>query len=252
MVKLQVLEESVAEAEDPAVDDGELVLGEALLDGRRLDDVPALLDDVDLDETIVLCVLVGNGVELSLVQAVDVADVSEPRVQQTQVLGRHGRLDTAAPVVSADDNVLDLEVADRVVNHGHDIQVDVVDQVGDVAVDEHLTGFEARDGFGGNARVGAAWQDALVGSLVGMMLIRVLCGRVLRRRVLCREGRCRLTNPQVLWALASAEAGEELWVLGLHLIGPSLVVLEDAVVGLLEVLAHLLGVAELWGSHFEV
>jgi hypothetical protein len=61
-----------------------------------------------------------------------------------------------------------------------------------------------------------------------------------------------LTNPEVLRALASAEAVEELGVLGLHLIGPFLVVLENAVVGLLEVLAHLLGVVELRGSHLEV
>jgi hypothetical protein len=70
--------------------------------------------------------------------------------------------------VSAHDNVLDLEVADRVVNHGHDVEVDVINQVGDVAVDEHLAGFEARDGFGGDARVGAAWQDGSACSSVGV------------------------------------------------------------------------------------
>jgi hypothetical protein len=168
VVKLQILEESIAEAEHPAVDNRELVLGKALLDGCRLDDVPALLNDVDLDETVVFRVFVGDGVELVLVQTVDVADVSQPRVQQTQVLGSHSGLDTAAAVVSAHDNVLDLEVADRVVNHGHDVKVDVINQVGDVAVDEHLAGVEARDGFGGDARVGAAWQDGSACSSVGV------------------------------------------------------------------------------------
>jgi hypothetical protein len=168
VVKLQILEESIAEAEHPAVDNRELVLGKALLDGCRLDDVPALLNDVDLNETVVFRVFVGDGVELVLVQTVDVADVSQPWVQQTQVLGSHSGLDTAAAVVSAHDNVLDLEVADRVVNHGHDVEVDVINQVGDVAVDEHLAGVEARDGFGGDARVGAAWQDVSACSSVGV------------------------------------------------------------------------------------
>jgi hypothetical protein len=47
-------------------------------------------------------------------------------------------------------------VTHSVVDDGHDIQVDVVDEVGDVAVDEHLTGIDTSEGFGGNARVGAA------------------------------------------------------------------------------------------------
>jgi hypothetical protein len=47
-------------------------------------------------------------------------------------------------------------VAYRVVNDGHDVEVGVADEVGDVAMDEHLAGAEARNGFGGDAGVGAA------------------------------------------------------------------------------------------------
>jgi hypothetical protein len=47
-------------------------------------------------------------------------------------------------------------VADGVVYDGHDVQVDVVDEVGDVAVDEHLAWIETGDGFGGDAGVRAA------------------------------------------------------------------------------------------------
>jgi hypothetical protein len=47
-------------------------------------------------------------------------------------------------------------VADRVVDDRHDVQVDVVDEVGNVAVDEHLTGVNAGKGFGGDAGVRAA------------------------------------------------------------------------------------------------
>ena len=145
------------EAKDPAVHDGVAVLLVQLLDGGRLDDVPRLLDDVELHEAVVPLVLLLDGRELLVVQTVDVADVPQPGVEQSEVLGRHGGLDAAAAVVAADDDVLDVQVADRVVDHGHDVEVGGADQVGDVAVDEHLAGFEAGDGFGGDARVGAAW-----------------------------------------------------------------------------------------------
>ena len=163
MVKLEILQQSVSESKDPTVHNRELVLSPTLLHSRRLDHIPTLLIHIQLNELIVLlflCAAVGhNIVELLLVQSVDVADVSEPRVQQTHVLWCHGGLDTTTAVVAANDNVLNFEVADRVVYDGHDVEVDVVDEVGNVAVDEHLAGLETGDGFGGDARVGAACGD---------------------------------------------------------------------------------------------
>ena len=88
-------------------------------------------------------------------ESVHVADIAKPRVQDTQVLGRHGSLDTATAIVSTDDNVLDFEMADRVVDNGHDVEIRVTDEVGNVAVDKHLPRLEASDGFSGDARVGA-------------------------------------------------------------------------------------------------
>jgi hypothetical protein len=49
-------------------------------------------------------------------------------------------------------------VAYRVVYDRHDVQIDVVDQVGNVTVDEHLAWLETGNGFGGNAGVGAAYR----------------------------------------------------------------------------------------------
>ena len=130
-----------------------------LLHGGRLDHVAGRLDDVELDEAVVALGLVGDGAQLLVVQAVDVADVAQPGVEQAEVLGRHGGLDAAAAVVAADDDVLDVQVAHGVVDDGHDVEVGVADEVGDVAVDEHFAGLEAGDGFGGDAGVGAAWGD---------------------------------------------------------------------------------------------
>ena len=171
MVKLEILQQSVSESKDPAVHDRELVLSPTLLHSRRLDHIPALLIDIELNKLVVLfllCAAVGhNIVELLLMQSVDVADVPEPGVQQTHVLWCHGGLDTTAAVVAAHDNVLNFEVADRVVYDGHDVEVDVVDEVGNVAVDEHLAGLETGDGFGGDTGVGAAcghWVSKFLGS----------------------------------------------------------------------------------------
>lgn len=156
MIKLQILQQPIVESKHPPVDDRELILGPTLLHRRRLNHVPTLLMHIQFHQSLVLLLLVLDCFELVLVQAVHIADVSQPGVEQAHVFGRHGGFDTAAAVVSADDNVFDFEVADGVVDDGHDVEVDVVDEVGDVAVDEHLTWFEASDGFGGDARVGAA------------------------------------------------------------------------------------------------
>lgn len=142
--------------------DRKVILSPTLLHRRRLNHIPALLMYIQLDKPLILLLLVRNLVKLVLVQAVDVADVSQPGVEQAHVLRRHGGFDASAAVVSADNDVLDFEVADGVVDDGHDVEVDVVDEVGDVAVDEHLARLEAGDGFGGDAGVGAAWTSRIV------------------------------------------------------------------------------------------
>lgn len=78
-------------------------------------------------------------------QTVDVADVSQPGVQKAEVLGSHGRLDTSAAVVTADDDVLDAEVLDGVVDDAHSVEISVADEVGDVAVDKCLAWLKAAD-----------------------------------------------------------------------------------------------------------
>ena len=135
---------------------GVLVLLIALLDGSSLHNTPARLDNVQLHQAVESSPLVLNSIELLLVQPVDVTDVSQPRVKNAQVGRGQGSLDAAAVVVAADDNVLDLQVAHGVVDHGHGGKVDGGDDVGDVAVDEDLAGIEAHDFVRGDTAVGAA------------------------------------------------------------------------------------------------
>lgn len=197
-VDIQILEVTSAEVENPTVNNWELVLGIRLLERGRLDNVAALLNDIELDKTIVSGVLVLDGVEFLLVQPIDVTDVSQPGIENAQVLRGHGRLDAAAAVVPAHDNVLDLEVGDSVLDHAHGVEVRVADQVGDVAVDKRLTRLEARDLLRGDARVAAS-------------------------------------DPEVLGVLASRDLFEEFRVLGDLLGGPGAIARKDALVGLFEI-----------------
>src|SRR5690242_724895 len=69
----------------------------------------------------------------------------------------------------------------------------------------------------------------------------------------CSEVANRLTDPEVVRRLASTQVLEELGLLLRHLLGPLLVVLEDAVMALLEVLLDLLrSLGILLAGHFLV
>lgn len=153
---MQILQQPTARIKHQAVNDRILVLAITLLHRGSLDDVLARLDDIQLDETIIPLRVIGDRVQLTLVQAVHVPNIAKPGVQKAEVGGGQGGLDAAAVVMAADDDVLDVQVAHGVVDDGHDVQVGVGDDVGDVAVDEDLARFQAHDFIGGDAAVAAA------------------------------------------------------------------------------------------------
>ena len=106
---LEVAQEPVVQIVDPAVDDRVAVLEPVLLDRGGLDHVVALLVDVELHQPAVPLRWIGDRVELGPVEAVDVADLPQPAVEQPEVLRGHRRRDPAAAVVTADDDVFDVE-----------------------------------------------------------------------------------------------------------------------------------------------
>lgn len=85
----------------------------------------------------------------------------EPGVDQAELLVRKGRLDATARGVTAQDDVLDLQVGDGVLDDRGGVEVAGVHDVGDVAVHEDVTGLQAQDGGLGAARVGAADPEDL-------------------------------------------------------------------------------------------
>jgi hypothetical protein len=69
-------------------------------------------------------------------EAVDVLDVAQPLVDQAEIGMRHGVLDAAAVVVTAQDHVLDFEDLDCVLEDAEHIEIGVHDHIGDVTVHE--------------------------------------------------------------------------------------------------------------------
>lgn len=202
VVDLEIFQQAILEAEYPAVHHGVLVLGVGLLNSSRLDDISALLLDAEFHEAVISRRFILDAVELLLVETVDVADVPEPRVQQAQVLGCHGSLDTATTVMTAHDDVLDVQMSHGVLDDAHDVEIRVDNQIGDVAVNKGLAGLQTRDQLCGDARVTAS-------------------------------------DPKILGGLSGAQLGEVLGITLPLLSSPGLVVFKQAIVGLLEILGDI-------------
>lgn len=154
-IDMKILQETVTKVENQAVHDGVAVLLVALLNGGSLDDVSARLNDVQFNESIVSITFIGDLVQLLLVQAIDVANVSQPRIQKAQVRGSESGFDSSTVVVTANDDMLHVKMSYGVVDYGHDTEVGIGDEIGDVAVDKQFTGLETHDFIGGDAAIAA-------------------------------------------------------------------------------------------------
>lgn len=81
---------------------------------------------------------------------------SQPDVEDAERAVAQSGGHASALGVAADDDLLDLEVADGVLDDGEHVGVGGVDDVCDVAVDEDVAGLEAEHGGLGDAGVRAA------------------------------------------------------------------------------------------------
>lgn len=116
--------------------------------------------DVELDE-LQGPLLVVEAVQESQVLPADGPQRHEPGVDQAQLLVVQGGGDATARRVSADDDVLDLEVLDGELDDREGIDVGRGQDVGDVAVAKDLARLQAQDGRLRAARVGAADPEDL-------------------------------------------------------------------------------------------
>jgi hypothetical protein len=108
------------------------------------------------------CILFVSSVQLAEGLCVLLADLAhglEPDVKDVELVVGQGGLDTSAGSVAAEDDVLDLEVLDAEFDGGQQGDVGGVDDVGDVAQHEDLTGLLAQHSGLGNTRVAASYPE---------------------------------------------------------------------------------------------
>jgi len=135
---------------------------EAVLHNGELVDVHAGLHDVELDELPLALLLVRNGIQDVSVRTVNVADVGDPVLERAGiVLLVESDVDALAGVVSADDDVLDLQVVNSVLEGTHQVHIEGKHDVGHVAADEDFTGLSTDDLVSGNTGVSRADPEDL-------------------------------------------------------------------------------------------
>ena len=101
-------------------------------------DIVDLLDYVEFAEEIHLLLSIIDTREHILILFPHVTDMTQPIVNQTQLVVLHRGFHSATPVVTTNDDVFHLQDGDRVFKNRQTIEITVHDNIADVAVDQHL------------------------------------------------------------------------------------------------------------------
>lgn len=118
-----------------------------------------------------------------------VANVTEPVVDQTQVMVFAGCFHAPAAVMTTNDYVLHLENGNRILDYAETIEVGVNNDIGNVSMYKDFAGGQT---------------DNLI----------------------CRHAAVRTADPEILGALFLTEFLKELWIVLCHFIGPQSIILE--------------------------
>lgn len=145
---------------DPRVDGELLAAFPGILDDGGAGDVAALGEDIELAKAI-KAGGAGKGLEFLAVGAGEGADAGEPVVNDAVAVIFQGGPDAAAPVVTAHDDVADFEDIDCVLHDGEDVEIALLDDIGDVPVDEDLARGEPGNLICGNTGIRAADPEIL-------------------------------------------------------------------------------------------
>src|SRR5205807_3588723 len=116
-----------------------------------------LLDDVQFAQPVTALRLIGNFGQLGSVLLANAVHVSKPVVHQAELVAALSRTDAGATIMAANDDVSDFQHVNRKLHHGHTVEVSVLDDIGDVAVNEHLSRQQTDDLVGTHAAVRTAY-----------------------------------------------------------------------------------------------
>jgi hypothetical protein len=121
--------------------------------------IPDLLDNVELAESVDTLGNARKSIELGAILVSDILHVPQPVADQTE-LGVLDRCpDTSTAIVTAYNDVLDLQNVDRKLHDGQTIEVGMHDQIGHVSVYKKLAWKEIDDLIGGHPTIGATYPE---------------------------------------------------------------------------------------------
>ncbi len=150
--------------------DGEILAAlPCVLDGCRLADINDLLNCVELAHPVGLFHRVGDRIHKLNMAVVDVLDMPQPIVDQPHFLPAQRSSDSAASMVSADNDMFYPKNIDGELHDREAVQVCVHDDIGDVAMHENLTRKQTGDLVCGNPAVRTADPEILRRLLVGQV-----------------------------------------------------------------------------------
>jgi hypothetical protein len=115
------------------------------MDDRRIPDIDHLFDCIQLTQSSHPLGITWHCIEHLVIALLDVTNVPQPIIDQAMWPILHRRLDATAPVVPADDHMLDLKNIHRVLKNRQAIHICVNDQIGDVAVNKQLAWKQSDD-----------------------------------------------------------------------------------------------------------
>ena len=125
------------------------------LHAGSLEDIPALLEDVQLHQSAGPLLRIFNPRKLFVVQTVHITDLTNPVFYQPNILHLPCTAHRSTVIMSTHDNMRHFQKSDRVFQNGEKVEV-IWTAVSDVAVNEEVAWVEAEKLAGVDSRVGAA------------------------------------------------------------------------------------------------
>ncbi len=98
-----------------------------------------MLLDVYFDKFVPPFFLVFDGVELISVVAINIFDIADPVVDDSNRTAMHGRLNTTAAVMAAHYDMANLKCVHCEIKNTEEVQIRVHNHVCDISMDENLT-----------------------------------------------------------------------------------------------------------------
>lgn len=103
-----------------------------------------------------------------------IADRLQPVIDQPERPATDRGPNAPATVVAAHDDVLHAQLMHRIFDHGEHVQIGRVNEIGDVAMNEHLARLQTRNHIGRHTAVGTAYPKILR-LLQGCQAFKIVC-----------------------------------------------------------------------------